>query len=567
MITIKNIFLIMLITLYPIGAIAQAGYYYKGEKIPLIINEAKVCMNIPKNMSSKSLDILKDIKVLDKIKDKNFDIYIIKKADINKLSAINAKNQEKLPILFSPCYQTIEGIEVFATPYITVRLKSEQDFSLLSSYAEKHGLKVVQNDPLLPLWYILSVPPDNNGNAIEIANALWESGKFAASVPDLCFRNWLCSNDPMFPEQWGLNNTNNPGVDISINSAWDLATGKNIKIAFIDSGVDMNHLDLASNISDFSYDTETGTSPSIVYQYHGTHCAGIAAAIKDNGIQIAGVAPDATILSISKDLEYSAYSPLKMADGIIWAYQHGADIISNSWYSPVYHEAIDEAIHNAFQYGRNGKGCIIVFSSGNYTSSHSVKYPANCNDTILVVGAINNAGLRWESSNYGPELDVVAPGVSILSTMPYNQIGYDTGTSMACPHVSGLAALILERNSELTVNEVNSIIQSNAKKPSGVNFNISRPDGMWNIQYGYGLVDAYSSIINTPNVVYIQNDTITGLRIVSADSIYVGKDVTNDKVQGCVTLGQGQITLKAKSVIVKNSTSVPLGTTLNIENK
>ena len=82
-----------------------------------------------------------------------------------------------------------------------------------------------------------------------------------------------------------------------------------------------------------------------------------------------------------------------------------------------------------------------------------------------------------------------------------------------------------------------------------------------------GLVDAYSSVINTPNAVYIQNENITGNRIVSADSIYVGKDVTNTEEYGEVTLGQGNIMLKAKYVELKNSTTIPLGTTLTIGNQ
>ena len=126
--------------------------------------------------------------------------------------------------------------------------------------------------------------------------------------------------------------------------------------------------------------------------------------------------------------------------------------------------------------------------------------------------------------------------------------------------------MILERNSELTVNQVNSIINSNAKKLSGVNFNATKPDGLWNNEYGYGLVDAYNSVINTPSTVYIQNDTITGTKILLADNIYVGRDVTNTKEYGDVTLGQGNITLRAKNVVIKNSTTVPLGTTLKIEN-
>ena len=138
---------------------------------------------------------------------------------------------------------------------------------------------------------------------------------------------------------------------------------------------------------------------------------------------------------------------------------------------------------------------------------------------------------------------------------------------MACPHVAGVAALILERNSELTVNQVNSIICGNAKKISGVDFSVTKPDGMWNEEYGYGLVDAYSCVVNTPDTIYIQNETITGSRIISADNIYVGKDVSDEKPHGNVTLGQGQITLTAKTVTIKNSTTVPLGTILTIENR
>ena len=137
---------------------------------------------------------------------------------------------------------------------------------------------------------------------------------------------------------------------------------------------------------------------------------------------------------------------------------------------------------------------------------------------------------------------------------------------MACPHVAGVAALILELNPELTVNQVNSIINSHAKKLSGVNFNVNNSYGLWNNEYGYGLVDAYSSVINTPSLVYIQNDTITGTSVISEDYIYVGSDVTDRIDHGDVILGPGNITLKAERTVIKNSTTVPLGTILTIEN-
>lgn len=560
--------MLLLLISCSISVIAQTSfYYYKGIRIPLTINDNKVCISIPKNRDDISKEIQKNFKELDRITDTDFDIFTIQQSDYKRLSASNSRKKESMPILFSPCYRTTDGTEVYLSPYLNVRLNKEQDINLLSSYAERYGLRIVKRVPYMPLWYILSVSSETGKNALEVANALWESGLFAASVPDLCSDDIACSNDPMFNQQWGLYNSNNPGIDISVCSAWNYATGKNVKIAILDTGVDMNHVDLAPNVSSLSYDTESGSSPSVYYGNHATHCAGIAAAVKDNGIQVAGVAPEATIVSISNSLQSSTNSQLKRADGIIWAYQNGGvDIISNSWRSGTQHAAIDEAIQNAFRYGRNGKGCIVTFASGNQNRNY-INYPANCNDTILAVGSINSVGRRYYSSNYGTGLDIVAPGVNILSTLPNDTIGYKTGTSMACPHVAGVAALILERNSELTVNQVNSIINCTAKKNlPNVSFNTPKSDGMWNEQYGYGLVDAYSAVLNTPNAAYIQNENVIGERTISADSIFVGRDVTNTKVYGNVILGQGNITLKSKYTKIKNSTTVPLGTTLKIGN-
>ncbi|MBR1469820.1 MAG: S8 family serine peptidase [Prevotella sp.] len=555
------LFLYLLIPMYLLGQTEH--YYYKGKKIPLFVDENKICISIPKVSEKASEKIFANIKVLGKINDEIFNISVIHRSELKKITSLNLWKEYAKSVLLTSCYKTTENAEVSLTPYLNVQLKKEKDIDLLTAYAEKYGLKIVRNSRLMPLWYILAVTPDSDKSPLECANMIWESGKFAASVPDFCSDDLNCSNDPLFDEQWGLNNNNYTSIDISACAAWNYATGKNVKIAILDTGIDLNHIDLVSNISNLSYDTETGSSPSIIYGDHGTHCAGIAAAIKDNGIHIAGVAPDATIVSISNLMDTTTNSRLKRADGIIWAYQNGVDIISNSWGSATHHDAIENAIRDAFRYGRQGKGCIIVFSSGN-GSLNNVGYPANCNDTILAVGAINEAGMRVTSSNYGDKIDLVAPGDFILSTLPNDRVGPRTGTSMACPHVAGVAALILERNPELTVTEVNHIINSNAKKISGVNFNITKPDGSWNNEYGYGLVDAYNSVINTPSVVYLQNDTITGTNVITATKIYVGKDVTDRKEQGDVVLGPGNITLEAESVEIKNSTTVPVGTVLVI---
>ncbi|SDH45626.1 Serine protease, subtilisin family [Prevotella communis] len=541
--------------------------------MPLSLNEEKVVVSIPKSKAEICERIRANAKVLEKINDDIFDIFVISRSDFNNLTSLDSWSEDEKSMMITSSYFTERKAEVFASPYLNIQLKNEEDVNLLISYAEMYKLQIVRNMPLMPDWYILSVTPESEKSPLQCANELSESGMFSASVPDLCSEVIACSNDPLFNAQWGLENQNTgySNIDISASSAWVHATGKFVKIAIFDGGVDTTHIDLVHNLSYLRYDAETGTSPSRYYQYkdHATHCAGIAAAEKDNEIQIAGVAPDATIVPISINFSNTSNFHLKAADGIMWACQHGVDIISNSWHRETKNPALDIAIDYAIKYGRQDKGCIMVFASGNYVDDWSldtdVSYPANCNDTILVVGAIDNHGARWVNSKYGPELDLVAPGVEIISTLPNDSSGMKTGTSMACPHVAGVAALILELNPELTVSEVNSIICSQAKKIPGVSFNVTKTDGTWNNEYGYGLVDAYSSVQATPKIEYIQNDTITDERYIEAEKIYVGRNVTDRKEYGNVVLGpSNDIWLNANRVIIRNSTKIPVGTNLYI---
>lgn len=329
-----------------------------------------------------------------------------------------------------------------------------------------------------------------------MANELYETGLFASSVADFSSNDLYCSYDPLVGSQWGLYNSNYADMDISACAAWNYATGRNIKIGVLDQGIDMDHIDLVENISSLSYDTETNTSPSILYGDHATHCAGIAAAARNNGIHVAGVAPDAKLVSISNSLHGTTNSRIRRADGINWAWRNGVDVISNSWGSSTKHPAINQAIYNAFRYGREGKGCVIVFAAGN-DYRRPVSYPANCNDTIIAVGAIEKTGSLAPYSNVGEKLDVVAPGSDILSTMPNNMTREMDGTSMACPHVAGLAALILERNPSLKVTEVNDLIEKNTKKIT-VDYPVIKKNGSWNNDFGYGLIDAHKTLMNTP---------------------------------------------------------------------
>lgn len=206
-------------------------------------------------------------------------------------------------------------------------------------------------------------------------------------------------------------------------------------------------------------------------------------------------------MSISHDLITSSSFSQQLASGISWAWQHGADIINNSWgdkggtYYNIMHSALlENAIDNALTQGRNGKGCIVTFASGN--KSPSIDYPGNYRNEILCVGSIEASGKRFTTSAYGGKLDIVAPGKDIWSTLPNNSAGYATGTSMACPHVSGVAALILAVNPNLTGAQVRDIIEKTAQKVGGYSYATvaGRSNGSWNSEMGYGLVDAYAAV-------------------------------------------------------------------------
>lgn len=359
----------------------------------------------------------------------------------------------------------------------------------------ERNITIVEQNQFMPLWYTLKITKNTVGNTLEVANQFFETGLFASSQPDFLSDDRFCSNDPMFGSLWGLNNTSNPNHDINICQAWNITQGANVNVAVLDQGIFKTHIDLHSNIHPLSYNTETNTSPSQLFGDHGTHCAGTIAAIKDNNIQVVGVSPLSKLMDVSNSLAGTPNSRMKRADGINWAWQNGADIISNSWGSGVQYQVIDDAINNALQNGRNGKGTIIVFATGN--SYGAVSYPANSNPNILSVGAMTSSGTRSSFSNFGTQLDVVAPGSSILSTTPNNQTASWDGTSMATPHVAGVAALILSVNPCLTAQQVRDIIEQTAQKVGGYSYTTTsgRPNGIWNNEMGYGLVDAHAAVL------------------------------------------------------------------------
>lgn len=445
-----------------------------------------------------------------------------------------------------------------------VKLQKMGDPEALYEFADKNDVVLIGRNRFMPEWYTLSVTPKTKGNAIDMANLFYESGQFAESQPDLMVDEMHCVNDAFWGNQWALENTGQWGgaltPDVDACNGWaNWTTGDaGVIVAVLDHGFERNHPDLSANNFGNGFDSESGTTPALVLGSHGTACAGIVAAEQDNNIGVSGIAPDCSIMSISNSLAGTPNSRQKRADGINWAWQNGADVISNSWGSGVQYAVIDNAIVNAQTNGRGGLGTVICFSAGN-SNNGTVAYPANANDDIIAVGAMSPCAERknpascdgetnW-GSNYGTDLDVMAPGVKIPTTDRQGGNGYTgtdytqtfNGTSAACPHVAGLAGLIISMNPCLSQRQVADIIEASAQKVGAYVYSntAGRDNGTWNNEMGYGLIDVDAALQMTREL-YIQNVTLTGNETFQVHGkIFAGSNVDPSQPVGPVNINAG----------------------------
>ena len=496
--------------------------------------------------------------------------------------------QQNNDVIIAPYFKTNINNKIGLSNFFYVKLKEEKDIILLRKMAEQTKTIIVEQDAFMPLWFTLSLTEISKLNTLECCNVFYESGLFQAAEPNLIYENiLLCVNDPYFDDQWGLKNTGQfggmPEIDIKACEAWQLSTGSNVKVAIIDVGVQSYHPDLAANMDSLSYNAAGDSVPQHLYLggTHRTQCAAIVGAVQNNNEGMSGVAPNCRLMPISFDMGvYSPSAPLEfekhLARGINWAWKNGTDVINNSWVlDTLYGAYIKDAIDSALIRGRNGKGCVMVFAAGN-ADIPTVAFPARL-PSVIAVGAIHPNGHRkalvydyiyiyeWAGC-YGPELDVVAPGVSILVTTcdDYNNVQYgtDLGTSLAAPHVSGVAALILSANPNLTTQQVRDIIESTAQKVGGYNYQTTpgRPNGTWHEEMGYGLVNAYAAVQKAMSMCV---DTFTN-ETVTADRTVIGCD--NLEVENVTVTNNAKLTLDAPGTITLGpGFKIELGAELEIK--
>ena len=562
---------------------AQTFYYYKGEKINLTVDRNYVYIIADDEFTKSSsanqstlnfnleFDDNKPAKGLVKLRLKS----VSEMSEYLKLVE-SLRQNEQIKHVF-PFFERGNATPPIGTSDIFyVKIKEIRDSTLLRKTAEQQNVQIVKQVPYMPQWYILSIRNSTLQNSVSATNYFYETGYFEDVDPAFMFNfRANCTNDPMFNQLWGLKNTSYPGIDIDACNAWTITRGAGAKVAVVDQPIDRNHNDLAANILSV-FDTQNGTSlydPTTLL--HGTHVCGTIAAIKDNNLQVVGVAPESKIMGISHDLYISPTISAELASGISWAWQNGADVITNSWgdqggrlYNELQSSILDNAIVNAMTQGRGGKGSVVVFAAGNFPPV--MDYPANSNDDILTVGSINSNGIRSSFSGYGTKLDVVAPGNGILSTIPNNGTETMSGTSMATPHVAGIAALVLSINPTLTRQQVRNIIESTCQKvyqysssnPSGYTYSITsgRPNGTWNNEMGYGLVNAFAAvqatcptpILNFTTQIVTTDTTVTNCGDINMQNVTVTngailalKAVGNINVQGVTVNNNSKLILEA----------------------
>jgi thermitase len=229
-------------------------------------------------------------------------------------------------------------------------------------------------------------------------------------------------NDSYFDKQWAFGEI--PALPVTTDSP-------EVLIAILDTGIDQQHEDLAGKVVDSVNFSDSPTSADL--NGHGTHVAGIIAAVTDNDIGIAGVAPNARLLNVKVADDNGLVWSSTVAKAIVWAVDNGAKIINMSLVLPTSSPELEQAIHYAWS-----RGVVLVAGAGNGIKSIPM-YPAYYSE-VIAVAATDIDGNLWSKSNYGDWVDAYAPGVEIYSTLPGNNYGYQSGTSMATAYVSAVAA-------------------------------------------------------------------------------------------------------------------------------
>lgn len=423
------------------------------------------------------------------------------------------------------------------------QIKAQQ---AIISHLEQRQKRVPEGAQTPNLENIYLLKANTTTNIPQMAAVYKANPAVAYAEPNYKVKVQMTPNDPYYSSSnsWGQGYGDLWGLKkINAAEAWDISQGEGVVVAVIDTGVDYNHEDLSANMwtnsaeipdngidddhngfvddvhgYDFvgvNADNPTPDNDPIDYMGHGTHCSGTIAAIGNNNIGVIGVAPKARIMAV-KGLDDQGYGYIEnLASCLYYAADNGADVLSNSWGGDGSSQLIEDAVNYAYS-----KGCVVVAAAGNDNADAMSYTPAGIAN-VITVASIDQNDQKSDFSNWGYKIDVAAPGggSGSMYDVPTGQHYYDNilslraagtdmylgapnytpgefilsdkyyrsrGTSMACPHVAGVAALIISKHPYFTNKQVREVMRFSARD------DVTNPG--WDIYLGYGIVDAQRAV-------------------------------------------------------------------------
>lgn len=382
---------------------------------------------------------------------------------------------------------------------INVRLKKTLNETQINNIAKKYNAKVkkyVKQINLLTLETIATVeagesPKVVSASSIDTSTIKTVEPALKVTLDPVKVENddlgtdikSATLNDPMFGDQYSMKT-------MQVEEAWKINPGNpKVKIAILDTGVDLNHPDLKDKLVAGRNIADPSKQP-MDDNGHGTHCSGIAAAASDNGEGGIGVGGRCSIMPV-KILTFGSGTDDIISEGIVWAADNGANVMSMSL--GIYRSS--KPIEDALKYAMD-KGVSISASAGNNNQEYDIHLPSTY-PGVIEVASTDDKDQKSSFSNFGKKISVAAPGSAILSTLPTYQVGSKplnygklSGTSMAAPHVAGLIGLILSQKPGLKPAEVTKVLESTAK-------DLGEPG--WDRIFGNGRVDALAALTSLKN--------------------------------------------------------------------
>jgi subtilisin family serine protease len=387
---------------------------------------------------------------------------------------------------------------------------------------------------------------------LQVAASLQESDDVEYAEPEMIehMPARVRPSDPQYQRQWQWNNDGSlggkPNADVRAETAWDSNRGSGIRVAVIDNGFDVEHPDLAAALDDATaHFGRTSTGDAVLKrdlsrfpdEDHGTFCAGMVGARADNARGGCGAAPESKLMLIACLIDQVG-SQTTLARAVAYAADpsqepagaglEGADIIACSLgpnNSPwAITSVLDDALTFAATQGRGGKGIPIFWAVDN--APNPVANDEVCSHPTTVAVGRSTRFDRENGSAFGPELDLLAPGVDVFSTESGGDYGTSTGTSFAAPCTAGVAALVLAAKPEAMADEVRQILRDTCDKIGGVSYTNGHHD-----KYGFGRINAASAV---DAALGVQTDAVVDEAALSAPTgpVAVGPQLPTERGRG-----------------------------------